>query len=208
MRQCVGLKILLICVMFLGTFIFAACDDNRTEAQKRAQEKAQNGEVYQPKNDMERKIYNKRQQIADDPTTILWCTSAFPIPSSPIFTVPIVGKLASGNKRPYPTSIALAGGSGGSYFPEIPGPDGMFGSSGEYRYGFTPGDYYADWYNMPCFCTTEPTIWQRQETKIVMQSDPQLLEAQNAARDALRKGNPKIANEILENAVKNLGGKR
>ncbi len=146
-------------------------------------------DYFIPKNDLDFHNYNRRQKIADDPTVILWCTSAFPIPSSPLFTVPIVGKLTSGGKRP---------------FPNDPGPDGMYGSSGEYRYGFTPSGMYGDWYGMPTFCTTEPMVWQREQTVIVMQEDPLLMSAQEKAREFLKAGQADKANDVLEEAIKQI----
>lgn len=179
-----------LCIFLMGSQE-QGCD-NQQRAMQEAQNRAENRSAYVPRNDLEFNNYDRRQQLSDDPTAILWCTSAFPIPSSPLFTVPIVGKLTSGGKRPFPAD---------------PGPDGMYGTSGDYRYGFTPADQYAEWYNMPTFCTTEPTIWQRKETVIVMQNDPELLTAQNAAREALKKGDTKEANRILENAIGKLGRK-
>src|SRR3989344_3363645 len=113
------IKVLLLCVLVL-TIVSCTAQD---AAYQEAVRNAQNAEYYIQVNGLERKNYNWRQEIADDPTTILWCTSAFPVPSSPFITVPIMGKLTSGAKRPYSTD---------------PGPGGMYGSSGEYRYGFGP----------------------------------------------------------------------
>lgn len=177
------------------------CDTPQDQARQEAENRAASRRAFVPKNGLEFKNYNRRQELADDPTVILWCTSAFPIPSSPLFTVPVVGKLSSGNKRPFPTAEC-----GTSC--EQPGADGMYGSSGEYRFGFTPGGVYADWYNMSVFCTTEPTVWQRENTTIVMQTDPGLSAAHEQARDALRRGDTEGANRILEAAIRAAGGAR
>lgn len=188
----------------LGLALVCSCcnEDNSPAAQsrKKAEEMSSQRAAYVPKNDIEFKNYNRRQELADDATAILWCTSAFPIPSSPLFTVPIVGKITSGGKRPYATEINMCG-SSMSYYPELPGPDGMFGPSGEYRYGFTPGGIYADWYGMPTFCTTEPMVWQRESTTIVMQTDPLFSEAHKRAREALKAGKEDEARKILEDAI-------
>jgi hypothetical protein len=64
----------------------------------------------------------------------------------------------------------------------------MYGSSGEYRYGFTPGDNMVDINNVASFCTTEPTVWQRMNTTIVIQQDASLNAAQAAAQTALKNG--------------------
>lgn len=166
--------------LMLGVVLTAGlCDPPTTSAQDAAIAKANANVVYQPKNNTELNNYNARQKIADDPSTILWCTSAFPIPSSPLFTVPILGKLTSGSKRPFSTSIVNKGSSDGSYSPEIPGPDGMYGASDAYRYGFTPGGVYAEFSGaMETYCTTQPTVWQRQSTTIVLSPDQRLLAAQ------------------------------
>lgn len=199
-----------ILYMLLCASLFApGCDGMRTQSEESRQEamqKMNDRKVYIPKNDLEFNNYNRRSVLADDPTAILWCTSAFPIPGSPLFTIPIVGKLTSGAKRPYQTTQAY-GGASGQYYPELPGPDGMLGSSGEYRYGFTPGGIYADWYGMAVFCTTEPMVWQRESTTIVMQADPVLQEAQVRARAVLKRGTPADAAEasrILEDSIKSV----
>lgn len=163
------------------------------EARQEAQNRASSRRAYIPHNDLEFKNYDKRQRIADDPTMILWCTSSFPIPSSPLFTVPVVGKLTSGGKRP---------------FPDDPGPDGMYGHSGDYRYGFTPADIYSEWYGMPVFCSAQPSVWQRESTTIVMRDDPTLLDAHKKAREALKGGNAAEANRLLEEAVNKAGRKQ
>lgn len=197
-------SVFLFIVLFLALIAFG-CDDTATQSEKsqlEAIQKSQNRKAYVQQNDIEFKNYDRRQKLADDPTAILWCTSAFPIPSSPLFTVPIVGKLTSGSKRPFPTEQNVNTTS--SYYPELPGPDGMYGSSGEYRYGFTPSGIYADWYGMPCFCTTEPMIWQKEKTEIVMQTDPALLEAHEAAKKFLNNGDSKQAYATLEEAIKKI----
>ena len=189
-------------IILAGSFSLGCGISNSEQkrSQKEAIERAEGRRAYVQQNDIEFQNYDKRQRIADDPTTILWCTSAFPIPSSPLFTVPVVGKLTSGTKRPYPTEINKNA-SNSEYYPELPGPDGIYGSSGDYRYGFNPIGMYADWTNMSLFCTQEPTVWQREKTDIVMQNDPALVAASNAARTALRLGNAAEAQRILEQAV-------
>lgn len=173
--------LLFLCIIFL-----VGCSAQQ-QAQSTALSKAQARSAYIPQNEIEFKNYDGRQRIADDPTTIMWCTSAFPIPNSPLFTVPIIGKTTSGNKRPFDTD---------------PGPDGMYGSSNPYDYGFTPVHTLAEWRDMPQFCTNEPLVWQRQATTITMASDPELLAAQNKARAALKAGDKDGAMKILEEAIK------
>lgn len=173
---------------------------NQQKSQNEAISRSQQRSPYVQRNDIEFNNYNKRQQIADDPTMILWCTSAFSTPGAPLFTVPVVGKVTSGGKRPY-SERRRAGDSTYYYLDEVPGPDGMYGHSGEYRYGFTPGGVYSDWYGIETFCTTEPMIWQKERTEIVMGTDPTLLAAQQQAQERLRAGDTEGANRALEQAI-------
>lgn len=161
----------------------SACGEpsNRREAQSQAEVKARDRTPYVQKHDIEFNNYNKRQKMSDDPTTIVWCTFFPPTPGVQPITVPIVGKLTSGGKRIFP------GNDGAGY--ENVGPDGMYGSSGEYRYGFTPGDNMIDIYNLPSFCTTEPTVWQRAKTEIVVTIDPTLKASSTRAQAQLKAGN-------------------
>lgn len=176
-----GIALAAIAVALLAT----ACSQQEI-AQREAQNKAADRRAYVQQNDVEFENYNRRQQLTDDPSTIIWCTSAYPFPGTPLFTVPVVGKLTSGGKRP---------------FPNDPGPDGMYGSSGEYRYGFTTAGTMVDFYNIATFCTTEPTVWQRENTEIVMKIDPVLAKAQADAKEALKRGDTATATSILESAI-------
>ncbi|MCR4312597.1 MAG: hypothetical protein NUV56_04935 [Candidatus Uhrbacteria bacterium] len=167
-----------------------SCLSERQRSAIEVQRRAQDVAAYVPANGIEMSNYNRRGKIADDPTTILWCTSAFPIPSSPLFTVPVIGKLTSGGKRPF------QGDSDGTM-----DPNGMYGSSGDYRYGFTPAGQYADWYGIATFCTTEPMIWQRQNTEMVMATDPKLMAAHEEARRLLAANKPEEASAVIEKAI-------
>lgn len=195
---------------------------SNTVAQE-AQRSAQSNNVYVPKNRVEQSNYNQRQRIADSASTILWCTSAFSTTGAPMFTVPIVGKLTSGGKRPIPTEQSKTG-YAVDYTTELPGPDGMYGSSGEYRYGFSPSGNYYEFYGIETFCTTEPTIFQKEKTTIVSGTDPTLFKAQQEAQKILvdgcgeDAGAPKAsspecttaekkAQEVLNNAIVGVGGK-
>lgn len=176
-------SIFLGATLLASTLALVACGGSvseRTQAQNRAEEKAYNRSPYVQKHDIEFNNYNKRQKMSDDPTTIVWCTFFPPTPSVQPITVPIVGKLTSGGKRVFRNVD--------DYGNENVGPDGMYGSSGEYRYGFTPGDNMVDITNLPSFCTTEPTVWQRAKTEIVVATDPGLSAASSKAQNALKAG--------------------
>jgi hypothetical protein len=50
--------------------------------------------------------------------------------------------------------------------------DGLFHPNPPgYRYGFTPGGQYVDFFNMATFCTTALTEFQRQETRVAVDYD-------------------------------------
>lgn len=157
-----------------GAATLTACSSDNTvqsNGQEQAQENAKKRNNYVPVNDVEGNNYNARMKLADDPATLIWC-SVFPSnPSVKPFTVPIVGKLTSGNKRPYPTEVVEQYTDSGKYNPELPGSDGFYGSSGEYRYGFGPDGTYQDFYGTETYCTTTPTIIQKQVTQIAIAND-------------------------------------
>jgi hypothetical protein len=179
---------------------------NQQRAQQEAQERARQAEIYVPKNGVELKNYNERLRFADNPASILWCTSAFEVPGSPLFTVPVVGKLTSGDKRPYNTTRQWIGPPNVSQWVtnEVPGPDGMYGHSVEYRYGRTPAGILVDFTNMEMFCTSEPTVWQKEATAIVNAVDQPLADAQRQAQEMLARGDEAGAAQVLGAA---LGGR-
>ena len=180
-------RIFAVGVLAVAALGLAACTDD-APASKAGDQIANTRANYAPKNDVEGRNYNARQAIADNPSTLIWCT-AFPTsPNGKAFTVPIVGKLTSGNKRPYSTERVIVDSdtTGREYSPEIAGPDGMFGSSGEYRYGFDPAGNYHDFYNLETYCTTVPNIVQKEQTTIVVNVAGDLDAADKKAEAALK----------------------
>lgn len=161
-------------VAMIGLVGLSACDDPQYKAQQEATRRAAERAAYVPKDSLDFLNYDRRQRVSDNPSTIVWCTMFPPTPGVRPITMPIVGKLTSGGKRP---------------FANDPGPDGMYGSSGEYRYGFTPDGNMADIYNMASLCTTEPTVWQRQATDIVVSIDQGLAAAGDRAEAQLKGAN-------------------
>lgn len=165
-------------------------------------------DFYIPRQDLEFQNYNKRVQLADDPTTILWCTFFPPMGGAQqVFTVPVIGKLTSSGKRPFPVQIShdadYALGAryslgGGYYSNEAIQPDGMYGGSSEYRYGFAPDGTYSDFTDLPSFCTTAPTVWQMNETRVVTQIDEDALAHSAEAQQLLRSGDVDGALDILQ----------
>lgn len=158
--------------------------------QEKAQEIAASRANYIPRNDVEGSNYIKRLRRADRPDTILWCTFFPENPNYRAVTVPIVGKLTSGSKRPFPSKVVYDFDYNWGTDPlpaEMPDAQGMYGSSGEYRFGFTPADAYVDFYNLATFCTDMPMIYQRIHTEIMLSVDSRLSNATLRARATLCK---------------------
>lgn len=167
------------------------------------------GQVYQSKHNVEFDNYNLRQKVADDPSTILWCTFFPPgvqgvgngSTAGQAFTVPVAGKLTSSNKRSYSDVRYVDAGNYAWYQQQVPGPDHMFGASSEYRYGFDPTlTTYYDFTGLASFCTTEPTVWQAKKTQIVVNTDKTLTALTHAAEAAIKAGQPEKALGLLKTA--------
>ncbi|AXQ69429.1 hypothetical protein HOU02_gp296 [Caulobacter phage CcrBL9] len=171
----------------LAALTLAACDTPQQQAINQAAYNASQRAAYVAKNALDFDNYNKRQRLSDNPSTIIWCTAVFPQAGMPPITVPIVGKLTSGGKRPFDTAM---------------GPDGMYGSSGEYRYGFTPGGNMVEFDGIPTFCSNEPTVWQREKTTIVVETAADLSAATKTAQTHVAGGQGARADAILSAAVK------
>jgi hypothetical protein len=185
----------------------SACTSNNSSPASDAAVKGNadlQNQVYVQKNNVEFQNYNDRQKVADDPATILWCTAYPSNPNARPTTYPIKGKLTSSEKRPFPTQVVEYGGNGGRYTPELPGPDKMLGASVPYRYGFTPAGVYVDFTGLETTCTTQPTVYQKNSTDIVLKQDPTLTDASAKAKAALENKDPAKATKILEDAI---GGK-
>lgn len=169
------------------------------EARNEVNHKANDRAPYLPVNDVEYENYNKAQELFDDPNSILWCTSTLPNDSSPIFTVPIRGKLTS-------SSTSYFAGTNSSGIEER-SVDGMYhGSPPAYRFGFTPLGDYISFEGMEVYCSSKMDSFQRQETYIsVDQGSDAVTDAQLAAEAALKAGKPDEAMRLLSDATADLG---
>lgn len=152
----------------LALLASAACDSpSPAPAAEQAKANADKRDNYVPKNDVEGRNYNARLRIADSPATLIWC-SVYPTnPNVKPFTVPIAGKLTSGGKRPFADQNAKSS-DRGVWYEEQPDAQGMYGTSGEYRYGFDPAGNYHDFYGLEVYCTTVPTVIQKNTTQIAV----------------------------------------
>lgn len=157
-------------------------------ARHSVQEKNQELKAPEIRNNVEYQNYFKAQTTYDDPSTILWCSTTWGNASAPLVTIPVAGKLTSSTVSLFPsTQVHIdTDTTGSSYNPELPSVDGMFhGTPPPYRYGFTPGGQYVDFFNMPTFCTTALTAFQRSATKVTLTVDPAMKAAQDTAEKAL-----------------------
>lgn len=148
--------------------------------------------------------YNQAQRLYASQTSIIWCTTTWGNPSAPMVTVPIQSKLTSSSVSIFPSSRSYRGGgdSTDEFTPERRSVDGMYhGSPPPYRYGFTPGGQYVDFFNMPTLCTTALTKFQRAETKLALAVDDTAKAADLQAQAALRRGDHAQAQAILEAAL-------
>jgi hypothetical protein len=177
--------------------LVAGCGGNseRDHARQEAKENQKHFVPYIPKNGVEGANYNKAQELYDDPATIIWCT-AFPQSSTePLITVPVAGKLTSSTVSAFRSEDEIDG-----VALEAESVDGLYhGTPPPYRYGFTPGGQYVDFFNLPTLCTTQPLKFQRQSVSVSVDSD--LNKATEEAESALKAGNKKQAQAILAGAA-------
>lgn len=190
----------------------AACSDGTTPpasetSKHEVDAKAEKRAPYLPKNDVEYNNYNKAQELYDDPSSIIWCTTSWPSASSPIVTIPIAGKLTSSSVSYFPNQTkerADLGEYSGDILVESRSVDGMFhGTPGPYRYGFTPGGQYVDFTNLSVLCTTALTKFQRESTEVTVNvEDGGAGDIQKQAEAALKAGDNAKAEQILEGVGK------
>lgn len=185
------------------TAVIAACGaavGNRNDEQyDEIAKRAHGHSTYIPKNDVELKNYEAAQRLYDDPSTIIWCT-AFPAnPSLNAITVPIAGKLTSSTTSFFSPFREDSDKNGKLLVPNR-SVDGLYHPNPPpYRYGFTPGGQYVDFFNLDTMCTTQPYKFARQ--KILIDVDRGLADADKQATEALKKGNKAEAQRILEGAT-------
>ncbi len=160
-------------------------------------------EAYLPRNTVELDNYNEAQQLYDNPSTIIWCSTTWGNASAPIVTVPIKGKLTSSSTTFFrPEEVIDNGSDKSGVVVSSRSVDGLFHPSPPgYRYGFTPGGQYVDFFNMATFCTTALTEFQRQETRVAVDYDDVARLADRRAEQALSRGDGAAAERILSDAV-------
>jgi hypothetical protein len=192
----------ILLLLVLSAFGVTACGEEsnspeRDQAVKAIEKNRENFVPYTPKNHVEGDNYNHAQELYDNPTTIIWCTAFPQSTSDPIVTIPIAGKLTSSSVSALPSNHTV---TEHDSVVENASVDGLFhGSPPPYRYGFTPGGQYVDFFNMPTICTTQPLEFQRQSVSVKV--DAGLSNATQQAEKALKQGDKKKAQEILQAAA-------
>lgn len=195
MKRYTAIAVLIV----LAVIGLAACGSSdsqeRNNAHKGAEENRKNFVPYIPKNQIEGDNYNKKEELFDNPNTIIWC-SAFPPGSNyPVITIPIAGKLTSSSVSVFPAQKVET--HHGDAVVEAEDVDGLFhGSPPPYRYGFTPGGQYVSFEGgLATLCTTQPLEIQRQSVSVKVAGG--LNKASKEAEAALKSGNKQEAQAIL-----------
>lgn len=196
-------RITLVLLLAL-TGILTGCpsgnDSNDQKAKDQIKRRAATRNVYIPTNETEFNNYNKAQKLYDSPSTIIWCSFTWGNANAPLVTVPIAGKLTSSSTtyfRPEEVINDEADASGNTVTARS--VDGLFHPNPpQYRYAFTPGGQYVDFYNLPTFCTTALNKFQREKTQVSISIDGEARTADQQAQQALRDNNPAKAQSILE----------
>jgi hypothetical protein len=178
-------------------------DQNNGSDYQKVEQHAQHRHPYIPKNDVEFRNYNQAQELYDSPDTIIWCSTTWGNASAPLVTVPVTGKLTSSSTTYFsPEHWSGAGSESGAVVLPSRSVDGLFHPNPpQYRYGFTPGGQYVDFFNMPTFCTTALTKFQRQATKVTVEFDAEAARAQKTAEAKLRAGDEAGAQAALQEAL-------
>lgn len=183
---------------------FAGCSDGSTphdQAQAASDANTRAFKAYVPGTpNTEQTNYNKAQELYNDPSSILWCSVLSQSSTAPIITVPIAGKLTSSTTTAnQPEYAKTTGGDSAVALPSA-SVDGLYHPNPPpYRYGFTPGGQYVDFFNTPTVCTTKPLEFQRQSVSVKV--DSSLSQATARASQALHSGNEDKAQAILEAAA-------
>jgi hypothetical protein len=202
----VNKKALGVVIAALAVVGLSACEEGapapKTERQQVEEQASERAGVYIPQNDVEFNNYNKAQELYDNPSSIIWCTTTWGNASAPLVTVPVAGKLTSSSVSYFPNQEKVTADLGewnGDMLVEARSVDGMYhGSPGPYRFGFTPGGQYVDFTNMPTFCTTALTEFQRQSTEVSISNDDVSATIQEQAETALQSGDADEAQRLLE----------
>ena len=197
-------RLLISLLILVGGFLAltaSSCEtseSNESKAYNDVKEKADNRTPYIPHNDVEFNNYVKAQKLQDSPETIIWCSVMPQANTTPIITVPIAGKLTSSSTTFFQPEYTEDSGDGSVVLPNR-SVDGLYHPDPpKYRFGFTPGGQYVDFYELPTFCTTKPLDFQKDS--VAVKVGRSLNDATQRAEAALKAGDNAQAQAILEGA--------
>lgn len=194
----------MIALMAVATLAIGCGGSSASSGQEKAKDNiehhADERVPYEPVHDVEFNNYNKAQELYDSPSTIIWCSVMPQSSTAPIVTVPVAGKLTSSSTTFFRPEEFIDRGNYSWQTAEARSVDGMFHPNPpKYRYGFTPGGQYVDFFELPTFCTTQPLAFQRQSVQVKVDSN--LNDATQKAEQALGEGKKKEAQAILAGAA-------
>ncbi len=194
-------RLIMLVLAAIAVIAVTGCNPPQEEnsAYNKIERHAKHRTPYIPENDVEFKNYNAAQKLYDSPDTIIWCSTTWGNANAPLVTVPVTGKLTSSSTTFFNPERSEWSSDNGAVVLPSRSVDGLFHPNPpQYRYGFTPGGQYVDFFNMPTFCTTALTKFQRQQTKVTVVFDAQAKQAQKRAEQALRSGDKAGAQQALE----------
>ena len=178
------------CTLTLALFGCAESERVREMQKKQA--------TYQITYSVERDNINKRLELSNDPTQIMWFYGLSDI-GNIVLSSPVVGKLSSSTKRLEPRTTdndsSTYGFVGNERYStnEIMGADGTYGESDQYVFWFTPEKQYFQW-NGRYILSSAPVKTE----KVILNLrdiDYQELERGKKAEKALKEGK-KITNTL------------
>lgn len=201
MKRFARFGLLALLVIVFGAFLSACAEESSPKDEaKKSGESFEKEAFIPPPGNTEQTNYNEAQKLYSNPTTILWCTVYPQANTSPIITIPVRGKLTSSTTTAFAPERVYNGDGDSNPVVSERSVDGLFHPNPPpYRYGFTPGNQYVDFFNLPTFCTTTPLKFQTESVQIDIDSN--LNEATKAASDALESGDTAKAQDILKQAA-------
>lgn len=187
-----------LAVGIIGSLTACTMDESTRDTQrKESVEKFDGRTAPDVSGDAEYENYIAAQELYDDPASIIWCTVFPPSDAAPIFTVAVKGKLTSSSVSFYPGQSPKHYSDGSTVLLENQSVDGMFhGSPPPYRFGFTPGGQYVDFFNLPTFCTTALNDFQRASLSVSIDTDADAVTKQ--AEEKLAAGDPAAAQGLID----------
>jgi len=192
-----GSRWVLTAVLVSSPFILGTSNSGCTD--KRAREMTFQQPAVKLEHSVERDNINKRLQLANDPTQIMWIYGLSDM-GNVVFSSPVVGKVTSSTKRLEPRTMggnnSITGYIGDDSYQtnEIMSADGTYGESDPYVFWFTPEQQYFQW-NGKYILSNAPLRLERPILNMRDIDNEELARAQLASQ-ALKQG--KLVNNNLE----------